>query len=119
MVVRQIPRKERWPSGDSRDLAELRHSPEDLASQFGFTFEQLHDDLDWLQLAAIELPDGSHAWLYRYRGDQDNGTFVRVDAHADLAHAKAQLAHLLHLNESRRPLVSTQHLAMEGTVQAN
>jgi len=63
------------------------------------TFEQLHDDLDELQLAAIDLPDGSPAWLYRYRGDQDTGTFVRVDAHADLARAKAQLERLLHLND--------------------
>lgn len=99
MVVRQVVRQDRWPSGDSRDLAELRVSLEDLASQFGLTFEHLHDDLDELQLAAIELPDGSPAWLYRYRGDQSTGTFVRVDAHADLAGAKAQLAHLLHLKD--------------------
>ena len=66
------------------------------------TFEQLHNDLDELQLAVIELPDGSPAWLYRYRGDQGTGTFVRVDAHADLARAKAQLERLLHLNVNDR-----------------
>lgn len=99
MDVRQVPRQERWPSGDSRDLAELRFSPEELASRFNLTFEHLHDDLDWFQLAVIELPDGSQAWLYRYRGDQDTGTFVRVDAHADFARTKLQLGRLLHLNK--------------------
>lgn len=99
MGIRQVPREGRWPSGDSRDLAELRFSPEELASQFGLTFEHLHDDLDWLQLAAIELPDGSHAWLYHYQGDADAGTFVRIDAQADLAQSKAQLERLLHLTE--------------------
>lgn len=99
MVVRQVARQDRWPSGDSRDLAELRASPEDLASQFGLTFEHLHDDLDELQLAAIELPDGSPAWLYRYRGDQSTGTFVRVDAHVDLLRATTQLTQLLQLKD--------------------
>ena len=99
MVVRQIPRQVGWPSGDSRDLAELRFSPEELARRFGLTFEQFHDDLDWLQLAAIELPDGSQAWLYRYHGDQNAGTFVRVDAHSDLARARVQLERLFLLSE--------------------
>ena len=99
MAIRQIPRENRWPSGNSRDVVELRFSPEELASRFGLDFERLHDDLDWLQVAAIELPDGSQAWLYRYRGDDDAGTFVRVDAHADLVRARTQLQRLLNLSE--------------------
>ncbi len=90
MAVQQIPRRESWPSGNSRDLSELCFSPEELASQYG---------LDWLQLAAIDLQDGSPAWLYRHRGDGDAGTFVRVDAMVDVAQARVQLERLLGLTE--------------------
>jgi len=94
--VHQVP-LQRWPSGDSKDLAELRLSPEELGRRYGLSFEELHDDLDDFRVAAIALPDGSNLWLYRYRHEPEPGTAVRVDAAADFRKAKAQLAQVLGL----------------------
>jgi hypothetical protein len=99
MRVHQVVPHQRWPSGDSRDLAEIRFAPDELATRFGLQFEEDLDDLDWFKLAALQLPDGSQVWLYKYRGDQFTGTAVRADAGADFAKTKEQLKQALDLSE--------------------
>ena len=99
MHVRQVRPHHHFPSGDSRALVELRFDPEELAARYGLTFAEDYDDLDWFELAAIELGDGSQAWLTKYRGEQEPGTTVYVDAGADPVAAKEQLARALGLGD--------------------
>ena len=99
MHVPQVAPHDYWPSGGSRDLAEIRFSPEELAERYGLTFTTGDDDLDRYQLAAIRLPDASQAWFIKHRGDQFPGTLVRVDADADLPRSKALLTQTLGLTE--------------------
>ncbi len=83
MPIRQVKPHKRFPSGEYRNLAELPFSPEELTERYGLTFDDDADDLDDYKLAAIELPDHSQAWFIKYRGDDEGGTLVRVDAGAD------------------------------------
>lgn len=99
MPVQQVRPDDHFPSGDSQALATLRFSPEALAERHGLTFEEDNDDLDWFQLAAMALPDGSRAWLMRHQGNPEPGTIVYVDAGAELATAKAHLTRALGLRE--------------------
>lgn len=100
MSIRQVPPHARWPSGDSRALATIRFSPEELAARYGLVFERGCDDLDWYQLAAIALPDGAQVWLIRHRGNPAPGTVVDIDAGADFARTKAQLTQALGLTDA-------------------
>jgi hypothetical protein len=97
MAVRQVQAHDHFPSGDSRALLEISHDPAELAARYDLSFEDCLDDLDRYQRAAIALPDGSQAWLVRYRGERDAGTTVYVDAAADPETAKAVVLHLLSL----------------------
>ena len=99
MHLQQVRPHDSFPSGDSRALVELRFDPDELAERYGLSFEESYDDLDWFKLAAVALPDGSQAWLTKYQGEQEPGTTVYVDAAADPAMAKEQLAQTLGLTE--------------------
>jgi hypothetical protein len=99
MAVEQVRPQAQFPSGDSRALVELPFEPEDLTARYGLSFEEGYDDLDWYRLAAIALPDGSQAWLVKYRGEQEAGTTVYVDAAADLGKAKDVLLQTFALAE--------------------
>jgi hypothetical protein len=100
MRVQQVPRQKRWPSGDSKPLAVLAFEPSALAERYGLSFEEELDDLDQLRLAAIALPDGSQAWLYKHRSDPNPGTLVRVDSDADPATVSSLLRQTLELDDS-------------------
>lgn len=100
MEVRQVQPHDRFPSGDSRALVELRFNPQELSALYSITFEALFDDLDWFERAAIVLPDGSQVWLTRYRGEQDAGTTVYVDVGADPLVIKEELARTLRLGDA-------------------
>ena len=99
-MIHQVRPYKRWPSGDSRALAVLRLSPEELASRFGLVFEVHDDDLDVFTLAAIQLPDGSQAWLERHEGDPEDNTLAHVDSDANLCQAKEELKQVLELTDS-------------------
>jgi len=99
MAVKQVRPHVHFPSGDSRALVELPFEPEELIGRYGISFEERCDDLDTYRLAAIVLPDGSQVWLVRYRGEQDAGTTVYVDAAADLGQAKDLLLQMFALAE--------------------
>ena len=116
MHVQQVHRHEYWPSGDSRDLAEVRFSPEELASRYGLRFEEGLDDLDYFKLAAIALADGSQAWFIKYRGDQYPGTLVRVDASADLGQAQELLQRALGLADEDFPWIAPGAAAPEASL---
>lgn len=109
--VHQVPRHQFFPSGDCRDLVELRLSPAALTARHGLTFEELVDDLDEFEVAAIALADGTQVWLYRYRRDPSPGTAVRVDSHADFARTKGLLADALGLVDADFLWVSPAALA--------
>ncbi len=98
MPAQQVRPHDHFPSGDSRALATLRFSPEELAECFELAFEEGFDGLDWFALAAIALPDGSQAWLMRHQGNPEPGTVVYVDADADLDQARAQVVQVLVLS---------------------
>ncbi len=100
MLIQQISSDVRPPSGDSKPLAELRFKPEELVTRYKLRFEERFDDLDHFRLAVILLASGLSAWLYKYRGDVDGGTLVRVDAQANLAKAWEQLRLTLDLQEA-------------------
>ena len=97
MPVQQVPPHEFFPSGDSRALGEVRFDPNELSVRYGLTFEERLDDLDWFSLAAIALPGGSQAWFVKYRGEQEPGTTIYVDAAADVSEAMASLTRALGL----------------------
>ena len=96
MPVRQIA-PYRWPSGDNRPIATLALDPAELTARYGLVFEEGWDNLDYLQRAAIELADGSQAWLMRHRGDRSPGTVVYVDAAADFGRARNLVLQALEL----------------------
>ncbi len=98
MAVRQVKPGKQFPSGEYRNLAELPFSPEELTERYGLTFEDDADDLDDYKLAAIELPDRSHAWFIKYRGDDAGGTLVRIDADANPTRAMALLEQIIGLH---------------------
>jgi len=98
--VQQVQPWALFPSGDYRPLVMLRFDPEELADRYGLTFATEHDDLDEFKLAAIALPDGSQAWLTKYRGEQGPGATVLVDAGADFARAKELLLSTLGLTDA-------------------
>lgn len=99
MAIRQVQAHPHFPSGDSRALVEIPFDPAELAARFGLAFEDAYDDLDRYQRAAIALPDGSQAWLVKYRGEADAGTTVYVDAAADVDAAKNLLLRTMLLTE--------------------
>jgi hypothetical protein len=73
--------------------------PDALAARYGFRFEEGYDELDYFERAAIELAEGTQAWLMRHRGNPVPGTIVFVDAAADPAGARALLQQALGLTE--------------------
>jgi hypothetical protein len=89
--VRQVKPSDRWPSGDGRPIAVLRFEPEFLKRRYGLTFEESNDDLDFYELAAIELGDGQQVWLMRYRNAPGPGTVVYADSTVDPAQTRAKL----------------------------
>lgn len=99
MSVRQIP-PHRWPSGDNRPIATLALDPAALTARYGPVFEDSWDNLDYVQRAAIELADGSQAWLMRHRGDPAPGTVVYVDAEVDFGRARAFVLQALDLTSA-------------------
>ncbi len=96
MPVRQIP-PHRWPSGDNRPVMTLALDPAALMARYGLVFEDGWDNLDYVQRAAIELADGSQAWLMRHRGDPAPGTVVCVDAGVDFGRARGLVLQALDL----------------------
>ncbi len=115
MPVQQVTPTNRFPSGDYRDLVELRLTPEDLAMQYHLRFAHHVDGLDRYRLAAIPLDDDAQTWLLKYDGDRRGGTLIRVDAGIDLTRAKRLLKEKLDLRESDfvwvSPAVRTSLLA--------
>lgn len=99
MAVRQVQPHGHFPSGDRRALLEVALDPADLADRYGLSFEEELDDLDRYQRAAVALPDGSQAWLIKYRGEAGTGTTVYVDAAADPGETKRLLLRMLALAE--------------------
>lgn len=99
MAVQQVRPQDHFPSGDSRALVEVSLDPAHLAERYGLSFEEGFDDLDWYQRAAIALPDGSQAWLMKYRGERGVGTTVYVDAAADPGETTEALLATLGLDE--------------------
>ncbi len=106
MPVQQVTPTNRFPSGDYRDLVELRLTPEDLSRRYGLRFDHYVDGLDTYHLAAIMLDEVAQAWLMKYRGDRSGGTLVRVDAGIDPTRAKQLLKETLNLHESEFVWVS-------------
>jgi|SRR5579884_405868 len=100
MPIRQVTPHKHFPSRDSRALATLRFSPEELAARYGLEFEEDYDDLDCFKLAAIALEDGNQAWLMRHRGNPEPGTDVYVDSLADLAATREQLERILGVTDA-------------------
>jgi hypothetical protein len=91
MTVRQVVPLQRWPSGESRVIAVLALDPPMLAARHGLVFDEDVDDLDRYRFAAIELVNGTQAWLLKHEGDPNPGTVVRVDAGDDPDEARRLL----------------------------
>lgn len=100
MAIQQAQPLKHFPSGDSRALLELATDPSDLTARLGLTFEERCDDLDRYRLAAVALADGSQAWLVKYRGEEDAGTTVYVDAAADPIATKTLVLGALALSDA-------------------
>lgn len=93
--MKQAKPVDAWPSGEAWTSAILNRSPEDLAREFGISFESGRDDLDSYSLAAIESPRVGQFWLLRHLHAPMRGTEVLVDRatsrDASLAAVKAEL----------------------------
>lgn len=98
MQVHQVRPYKQWPSGDSRPIVMLRANPAELHARYGLQFEHDTDDLDDYDLAAIELPDRTQAWLMRHVGNHVPGTIVYVDASVNFEQAKDFLIDALSLS---------------------
>src|SRR5437868_2875254 len=98
MQVHQVRPYMQWPSGDSRPIVRLRANPAELQERYGILFEHDSDDFDEYDLAAIELPDRTQAWLMRHVGNPESGTIVYVDASVNFEQAKDFLVDMLSLS---------------------
>jgi hypothetical protein len=93
-----------FPSGDSRPIAVLEFSPDELATRLGIVFEKGYDDFDSYELAAIEIrpadsPDIGQVWLFRYQGWPYPGTELLIDSLEDGARILPIVLDALSLSE--------------------
>jgi hypothetical protein len=101
MGVHQVTPRKTWPSGDSRPIAVLPYEPPELSQLYGLSFKDGIDDLDRYKLAAIELPNGGQAWIYKHQSDPNPGTVVHVDAASDIEDALSGIAEALGIERSQ------------------
>ena len=87
----------RWSSGTERPLLTIASEPADLAARFGLQFAREFDDLDWYEIAALDLKSGLHVHLRRYQGNPEPGTTAYVDGAVDLRFAALELIEALDL----------------------
>jgi hypothetical protein len=87
-----------FPSGDSRPIAVLADEPPALTKRFGLRFYDGLDDLDRFRYAVVDLTDQRQAVLYRYVGDPNPGTVVRIDGNVDPVTARQELTDRLSLS---------------------
>jgi hypothetical protein len=100
--VKQLARDQR-PRGDPRPLAVLPWEPDEMP----LTFEDTFDDLDYVKVAEIELPDGWQFSLRRHRGSPTHGVAVYVVADdSKMVQALASLLRSLRLTRDRLIWVS-------------
>jgi len=114
VAIQQVRAHPHFPSGDSRALVEIPFDPAELATRYGLAFEDGEDDLDRYQRAVIALPDGSQAWLVKYRGEAGAGTTVYVDAAVDIDAAMELLLLTFSLTEEELRWVAPE-VASAGT----
>jgi hypothetical protein len=107
--VKQIP-PHAWPSGDSKHIAVVRFNPEHFMEKFGLQFENELDGLDYFQLAAVELPDGSQTFLTRYAHEViDPGTIFSIDSQAEDKNAQLQITEIFTFTEKDFIWTSEEH----------
>lgn len=63
-----------------------------MTERFGLRYQSGIDDLDQYVMAAVELPNGEQAWLWKYEHDLNPGTLVYVDAGSNVEEAQAVVA---------------------------
>ena len=80
---------EHWPSGDSKPIAILKFSPEELSQKYHMEFEEDFDGLDYFKLAALDAAEIGQIWFMRYKNEPDSGTTLLIDSKADMRAALA------------------------------
>jgi hypothetical protein len=96
-MVEQVQPYEYWPGGDSKHLAVIARSPENLTDEFRLVFQTDVDDLDTFRIAAIRLSSGEQVWLEQHSGDPSNHVLVLVDITANGQQIIEELIHELGL----------------------
>lgn len=118
-MVKQVEPWTKWPSGDSKTVAVLRSTPEELEAKFGLKFEHCSDDLDGYDIAAVAVGEIGQLWLWRYEHAPEGATEVVVDSAVTNSRALASLDELLEplktrvvwteATAARKPLVLVLH----------
>lgn len=90
----------RWPGGIDKAVVILRAEPPELASRYGIAFTRDVDDLDWHQVAIVQLPSGRPVMFIRYEGSPGPGTEVAVDHNDSLDAAWEELRAVLGIDDS-------------------
>ncbi len=98
MRIHQVAPWNEWPSGDSKPIAVLPGEPAELSARFGLLFDRRVDDLGPYRLAAVDLHNGTQAWISRHDDDPNPGSVVFVDASLDVKRALTRLAKLFGLS---------------------
>lgn len=75
-------------------FAEIAAEPYALKRQLGIQFQYSFDQLDYLQVARLELASGKQITLIRHRGKRQNGILVSAGV-ADLATGDDLVAELV------------------------
>lgn len=95
--MKQIP-LERFPSGDSQDLAVIALDVEQMHERWGLDFQYGVDDLDEYHAAAIDSPYGP-IWLWHYHRMPGGGATVIADSAADAASVMSYAREQLRLSD--------------------
>lgn len=114
--VKQVS-SDSWAPRDTRPIAFLKSRATDLARRFHLRFEDDEDDLDFLRVAVIELPDGIRLGLFDRRRSPQKGIEVRADE--DLHPAVALSSFLLATGLRDEALLWTTPLAVNASGPTN
>lgn len=96
---RQIS-EEGWPPSETRPVAALRFSPDELSKKIGLVFTESDADFDTSYGAVVELPSGVTVGLFRYKNNPAPGTGLYVEENRDAGSVIAEFLASAGLEES-------------------
>ena len=105
----------KWPSGQNRPIAVLNLEPAEISARYGIRFTVDRDDLDFADVATVELGSGRHLIFVRYRNHPSPGTEVGADLEDDWIEARQELLQALRLDRSAVTWMADESRGVQGS----